>query len=119
MANYIFNVYLHTDMVELKSEYFYNLPPFYFAQNEYVSTRANISTTSTLTARGATIFNLEARIEAESRQTCQVYKSIYYSAMITANMDTTGFVQGSSIKYTDITCWVWLNSYAIPDFTHT
>jgi hypothetical protein len=71
MADYIFNVFLHTDRVELKSEYISNLPSFYFAVNEFVSIRADINIpNSVLSCSGANIYNAVALIGGRSQTEC-------------------------------------------------
>jgi hypothetical protein len=117
MADYIFNVFLHTDKVELKSEYFYNLPPFYFSQNEFVSAKAEISVVdSLLSCRGANIYNATTAIGGTSTEVCYALLTMYNSALIVAAMNSKALAIASAIEYSTMTDVVYSRTYGLAHF---
>jgi hypothetical protein len=120
MADYIFNVYLHTDRGEFSedyslSEYSFNLPPFYFSLNEFVSAKANIEIgNSILSCRGSNIYNAAARMGGSSAQeTMALLSSNNSPTVISMTMNSKALVSAGSVNYSSITDIVWVICYGI------
>ncbi len=110
MADYIFNVYLHTDRTEFNvnyplSDYTSDLPGFYFTRNEFVSPKAQVEIPySILSCRGANVSNMIGAMEGHSEQETIVTLSTSNTlSAINATMGSKALVPASSIKYADIT----------------
>jgi|WetSurSiteA1Bulk_404760.scaffolds.fasta_scaffold00605_11 hypothetical protein len=123
MADYRFNVYLHTDRGEFSedysmSEYFYTLPSFYFTRNEFVSSKAEINIiNSTLSCTGANIFNARASLIGLSGAYVPVVKSNYNNiSAILGIMNSKALVPTSSVEYSDVEDYVYVVCYGIPSF---
>jgi hypothetical protein len=123
MADYIFNVYLYTDRGEFSTdysltEYNFNLPSFYFTQNEFVSPKADIEIgNSILSCRGANIYNALATLGGLSTEETLAVLSTYNTPTgITMTMTSKALVPGSSVKYPSITDTVWVICYGIINF---
>jgi hypothetical protein len=119
MADYIFNVYLHTDRGEFNkdyslSEYSFNLPSFYFALNEYVSAKAEINIlNSNFLCSGASIYYGRAILAGESMIICDATKATYYSVdVIFTWADSKALVIAKSIGYYDILDTIYVHSTA-------
>jgi hypothetical protein len=115
MADYIFNIYLHTDKGEFSddyslSEYTFSLPPFYFSPNEFVSARATVeATNSILSCRGSNIFNAQANLGGLSMQETLAVLSTYVNASGTyMTMGSKALVPATAVRYTDILGTAWL-----------
>lgn len=126
MADYIFNVYLHTDRGEFSkdyslSEYTYNLPPFYFSLNEYVSAKATIDIlNSVFSCSGASIYNLTAFLKGGSAQTSDISKTMYNTPQSATpiSMTSEALVQINTIKYTIINDKMFVSSKALASFNY-
>jgi hypothetical protein len=125
MPDYIFNVYFHTSRGEFSldyslSEYSFNLPPFYFTLNEFVSAKASIDILdSTLSCVGTSTYYAATEIYGLSQSECEPYISIFYSpATVYIHEDSKATMIVSSVKYVDIMDSVYANSHAIGTFTH-
>lgn len=116
MTDYVFNIYFHTDMVELKSDYTTNLPPFYFALNEFVSPKAEINViNNVLSCKGANIFNGETTLLAGSQEKCIAYKATSNTITgISIIQDSTADVHAGSLVFTEITLEIYLGCWAYP-----
>jgi len=115
MADYIFNVYLHTDMVELKSEYSTNLPSFYFTPNEFVSPNANINVVNSyISCAGANVYNAVTTLIGGSEEICIATKSMYNSTLVYMRANSQALVPASSIKYSIVYDIVYLLCYTVP-----
>lgn len=116
MADYIFNVYLHTDKIKLSnddippSEYTSDLPGFYFTRNEFVSAKIEISIpNSILTCSGASIYNGRANLGGTSgEETLGTLSTFNTLSQINAVMGSKALVPASAVQYSDITDIVWL-----------
>jgi hypothetical protein len=125
MADYIFNIYLHTSRGEFSedyslSEYSFNLPPFYFTLNEFVSAKASIDIIdSSLSCTGTNTYYASSALFGLSQSECEFRVSALYSpTTIYVHPDSKALLIAASVKYVDITDSVYANSHAIGTFTH-
>lgn len=123
MGDYIFNVYLHTDKGEFNhdyslSEYFFNLPPFYFILNEYISAKAEINIdNSMLMCTGTNIYYQKATLSGGSIEICDAAKTIYHSySVVYMQADSKALLEANSVKYVDIRDTVFARCYAVAVF---
>lgn len=116
MTDYIFNIYFHTDMVELKSDYTSNLPPFYFVLNEFVDAKAEINVINTaLSCKGANIYNAITTLLGGSQEICIPTKSTSYTATgISIQQNSEATVYGGSVIFKEITLEIYLGCWAYP-----
>jgi hypothetical protein len=124
MADYIFNIYLHTNRGEFSedyslSEYSFNLPPFYFTLNEFVSAKASIDIVdSSLSCTGTNTYYASSALFGLSQSECEPrISTIHLPTTIYAHPDSKAVLIVSSVKYVDITDSVYANSHAIGTFT--
>jgi hypothetical protein len=125
MADYIFNIYLNTDKGEFSedyslSEYTYNLPPFYFVLNEYVSAKAVIDIlNSTFSCTGTNTYFAQTTLAGISVSTFDPALEVYYAVPQSyMRMDSKALVKGTSVKYSDITDSLYAFLYAIGVFDY-
>jgi hypothetical protein len=125
MADYIFNIYLHTSRGEFSedyslSEYSFNLPPFYFTLNEFVSAKASIDIIdSSFSCTGTNTYYAASNLFGLSQSECDPWVSTIYSpTMVYVNPDSKATVIATSVKYADIHDSVYGNSHAIGTFDY-